>query len=111
VLVDKLTVCRGRQDAAPDVGIDVDMVGHGLGFALQRKIAQVETLRHKRVVAHEQQISGGGIDDVGVIAQQQLALLRIERGQIDALRRSLSRGRCRESGCRQEENPQALLWV
>jgi hypothetical protein len=65
VLVDKLTVCRGRQDAAPEVGIDVDMVGHGLGFALQRKIAQVETLRHKRVVAHEQQISGGGIDPSG----------------------------------------------
>src|ERR1035441_1117798 len=64
------------------------MVGHGLGFALQGQTAWVETLRHQGIVAHEQKISRGGVDGVGIVAQEELAvfipILGIERGQIDA---------------------------
>ena len=84
VLVKKLPVRRSRQDASPCVSLDRNMVGHGLGFALQGETARVESLRHQSVVAHKQEISRGCIDGVGIVAQQQLALFGIERSQIDA---------------------------
>ena len=84
VLVEQFAVGRSRQDTSPCVRIDGDVVGKGLGFTLQRAAAQVETLRHQRVVAHKQKISRGRVDGVGIISQQQLALFGIERSHVDA---------------------------